>query len=103
MQGISIIPCHVKAAALGGSFRSEVADDHMTTRPYGVQDRKNIALTLARIDKEVKHSAIMPYVERVGWQIGLADISTKPVNALSGFSEPCSCYIQRGLGDIQDR
>jgi len=62
----------------------------------------NVPLTLARIDKEMKHGAIMPYIERVGWQIGLGDISTKPTNALSGFSEPCSGYIQRGLGDIQD-
>ena len=75
----------------------------MAAVPYRSCYRPHIGAALLRRDQEVKHRAIVPYVEGMLRQIRPRNVGAKPAHSGAGFPQSCSCNVQGGLGNIEDR
>ena len=75
----------------------------MAAVPHRSRDRPHIGTALLGRDQEVKHRAIMPHVEGTLGQIRPRNIGAKPAHSRAGFPQSCSCDVQGGLGNIEDR
>jgi hypothetical protein len=71
---------------------------------HGVFDSSGVGTTLFRRSEKVKHRAVVPYIERLGRQVHFENVALEPHN-LAGrdISQSCSCPIQRGSRQVQNR
>ena len=60
MQRLSVVADHIETTAFSGAFRSESADDYMTSALHCSSDLLDVCAAIARVDKKVEDSAIMP-------------------------------------------
>jgi hypothetical protein len=70
---------------------------------HGVLDSADVGMTLLRRSEKVKHRAVVPYIERLRWQIYFENVALEPRGpAGCGVSQPGPGTIQRGSRNIQN-
>jgi hypothetical protein len=87
VQRLGIITDDVKAAALGGSLRTECADNDMSPRFYCACNLPNVRGPMTCRGEKVKHRAVMPNVVSGKRQIALRDVCNQPVHPVRSMAQ----------------
>jgi len=102
VERIGIVTHYVKPAAFGRAFRSKRPNNDVASSLNRVRHPLDVSRTLLLRSKKMEHGAIVPHVISLGLKDRLGNIADDPMNALGGFFQAPSGYVDRRLGNVQD-
>ena len=102
MQRFFVVAHHIEAAALGGAFRPEGADNNMASGSNRGSGLPDIRGALLRRGQKMKNGAIMPDVVSLRREVNGGDIADKPRHAFCRSAQSFLRYVNRGFGNVQD-
>src|ERR1700757_396736 len=103
VQRLRIVANDLQTATLGWSFRSESADDHISSSLHCAGHLADVCEAVARCGKEMKDSAVMPRVVSRECQVDLSDVSDDPMDTLGVFPQSFPIRVDGGLRNVEDR
>ena len=92
---------HGESAALRGSVLGERRHQNMSTRAQGTLNLSDVALPIFRECQEMKHRAIVPYINALWWKIERENICGQPRDARGQGTKALPGARERGSREVQ--
>lgn len=102
-QRFFVVAHDIEAAALGGAFGPEGTDDYVAPGPNRGSNLPNVGGALFCRRQEVEYGSVVPHVVSVWREVKRGDVADEPTNLPGVRRQSLPSYIDRGLGNIQDR
>jgi len=102
MQSPRVIPRDVQATAFLRTVQPKCAHNDITALADRVQNAPDVGGPLLRSGQEVKHGAIVPYIDGLRRQSNTGHVCLHPVNVRRGWPQPVLSHVECNLRNIQN-